>query len=291
MGQRPNQQRCLVFLRYSTDIPKLPKSRFQSQALPFGRMQTVRDGADLFERVGCQGGDTVEGPADGRGWMGNLRDYYFQLKADGGQHLAHTAVQLAAQALAFQLDLADGCSPGASWTASTEDNEEVTFRRLEIEVVPHHATVQVQQAPRGLRHGGFRFPFGADQHPIAGGQDAREAQGSGGRPTAGSSSASRAFDSLYQIVHPAEDRARPVAHPEHLAAQVAFQKHRKGDRSPGGRLGLKAVVQPGISRRKGSFRGSFLGQNASIIRALQSPYVPSTLLTRLRIESVFGFVL
>ena len=48
-----------------------------------------------------------------------------------------------------------------------------------------------------------------------------------------------AFDSLYQIVHPAEDRARPVAHPEHLAAQVAFQKHRKGDRPPRADLASK----------------------------------------------------
>ena len=121
-------------------------------------------------------------------------------------------------------------------------------------------------------HRASASPLGADEHPFTGGQDAGEAQGSRGIPTAGSSTARFAFDSLYQIVHPAEDRARPVAHPEHLAAQVAFQKHRKGDRAPEGGLGFKAVAQPGISSREGSFRGSFLGKNASTMRSLQSPY-------------------
>ena len=80
------------------------------------------------------------------GRIGNLRRHDFQLKTDGGQHLAHSGVQFAAQALPVQFDLAQRRAPAATaGPAATYDIGEVTFNGLESEAMPQKASVHAQQ--------------------------------------------------------------------------------------------------------------------------------------------------
>ena len=91
----------------------------------------------------------------------------------------------------------------------------------------------------------------------------------------------RALDHFEQVIRPAECHARLIAHPEHMTAKIALQKHWIGDWPFAGGPDFGTPGQPCRSSRE----GSFLGQNASILRMLQWEYVPSTLLSILRIES------
>jgi hypothetical protein len=71
-------------------------------------------GAHLVEGVGGEGADAAQRLLDGRGRIGKLAVDDFELNADGGEKLSDAGVELAAEALALALDLADGASSGAS---------------------------------------------------------------------------------------------------------------------------------------------------------------------------------
>jgi hypothetical protein len=125
---------------------------------------------------------------------GQERGDDLELQADGGQHLSETGVQLPAQALPLELDLAHGAAPASAAPLAGEGGK-VAFRRLQAETMLQEAGLQAEQRGSLL---------------AAGGEGGRHA---GIRPGACSG-----FGSVKRVLRTAERQAGPFAHPEQLAA-------------------------------------------------------------------------